>query len=368
MTRDSLRVLMTADAVGGVWQYATDLARGLADNDCHVTLAVMGPSPSIAQRAAAEALGIELVDTGLDLDWLAPDATAILRAGDMMADLAARLDADVVHLNAPTLAAEALFDAPVVAVAHSCVATWWDAVRGHTLPDDFVWRTSLMQAGLAAADRVVAPSAAFADAVRRRYMLKDRPRVVHNGRAPLPLPVRPMHDFAFTAGRLWDEGKNMRVLDRAAARLAVPLRAAGPVAGPNGAGIELLHAHPLGTLDDKGLAHWLAAKPVFVSAARYEPFGLAVLEAAAAGCPLVLSDIPTFRELWDGAAIFVDADDDAGFVDAIGTLIGDTAERLMAGQVARRRAERFTPAAMTAGMASIYRDLVAVTAKPRVAA
>ena len=41
--------------------------------------------------------------------------------------------------------------------------------------------------------------------------------------------------------------------------------------------------------------------------ALYEPFGLAVLEAAQAGCALVLSDIPTFRELWDGAALFVAA-------------------------------------------------------------
>ena len=39
--------------------------------------------------------------------------------------------------------------------------------------------------------------------------------------------------------------------------------------------------------------------------ARYEPFGLAVLEAAQAGMRLVLSDIPSFRELWDGAATFV---------------------------------------------------------------
>ncbi len=53
-----------------------------------------------------------------------------------------------------------------------------------------------------------------------------------------------------------------------------------------------------------------AAATVFASMARYEPFGLAVLEAAQAGMRLVLSDIPTFRELWDGAAIFVG--DEAG--------------------------------------------------------
>lgn len=368
MSLGGLRVLMTADAVGGVWQYATDLAAGLTGLGAEVVLAVMGPSPSDEQRALAARTGVELVDTGLDLDWLAPDAAALLRAGDAVAELAARHRAGVVHLNTPALAAEALFDVPVVAVAHSCVATWWDAVRGTELPDDFDWRTSLMRAGLAAADRVAAPSAAFADALRRRYRLRSRPAVVHNGRTPLALPPRAMHDFAFTAGRLWDEGKNLATLDRAAARLAVPLRAAGPTSGPNGAGIELVHIHRLGSLGEEGLARWLAAKPVFVSAARYEPFGLAVLEAAAAGCPLILSDIPTFRELWDGAATFVDADDDRGFAAAVEALLGDTAERLIAGQAARQRAARFTPAAMAGGVAGLYRELGVAPAAERVAA
>jgi len=368
VTVAGLRVLMTSDAVGGVWQYATDLTRGLVALGAEVVLAVMGPSPSAAQRAAADAAGATLADTGLALDWLAPSADAVLRAGEAIADLAARHRADVVHLNAPSLAAEAVFDAPVVAVTHSCVATWWEAVRGDALPADFRWRTSLTAAGLAAADRVVAPSAAFADAVRRRYGMETPPRVVHNGRAPLPLAVRPMHDFAFTAGRLWDEGKNLRVLDAAAARLAVPLRAAGPLVGPNGAGVELLHIHPLGSLDEAGLARQLAARPVFVSAARYEPFGLAVVEAAAAGCALVLSDIPTFRELWEGAAIFVHPDDEAGFARAVDALVGDTAGRLAAGRAASRLARRYTPAAMAAGMVSVYRDLAPAAGKARVAA
>lgn len=368
MSLAGLRVLMTADAVGGVWPYATDLAHGLVGLGADVVLVVMGPPPSPAQRRAATGSGADIVDSGLALDWLAPDPDAIRRDGETLARLAARHGADLVHLNMPALAAEAEFDMPVVAAAHSCVATWWDAVRGGELPPDFAWRAALTAAGLVAADRVVAPSAAFAGALQRRYALAARPDVVHNGRAPLPLKPCPVDDFAFTAGRLWDEGKNLAVLDRAAARLAMPLRAAGPVTGPNGAGIDLVHIHHLGSLDEAGLAHWLAARPVFVSAARYEPFGLAVLEAAAAGCPLVLSDIPTFRELWNGAALFVAADDDAGFAAAVATLVGKRSTRLRAGAAARRRARRFTPAAMASGMATIYRDLAGPASKARAAA
>ena len=91
--------------------------------------------------------------------------------------------------------------------------------------------------------------------------------------------------------------------------------------------------------------------------ARYEPFGLAVLEAAAAGCPLVLSDIPTFRELWDGAATFVAANDDRAFAEVADTIVGDGGLRLALGEAARERAARYTPMAMAAGMAAIYASL-----------
>src|SRR5207253_6229241 len=117
--------------------------------------------------------------------------------------------------------------------------------------------------------------------------------------------------------------------------------------------------HPLGELDEAGIGRRLSARPVFVSTALYEPFGLAVLEAAAAGCPLVLSDIPTFRELWDGAALFVAPRDADGFARAIGDLVGDDAARHALGRAARMRATRYTPAATAAAMAALYEDLVA---------
>jgi glycosyltransferase involved in cell wall biosynthesis len=178
------------------------------------------------------------------------------------------------------------------------------------------------------------------------------------------------HDFAFTAGRLWDEGKNVAALDRAAAGLAVPLYAAGPTQGPNGAGIGFEHVRALGSLGEKELARWLAAKPVFVSAALYEPFGLAVLEAAAAGCPLVLSDIPTFRELWDGAARFVPAMDHAGFTRIVGEIVGDDALRAELGRAAKERSGLYTVDAMASKMLAIYRELAAapVAQNARVAA
>ena len=94
---------------------------------------------------------------------------------------------------------------------------------------------------------------------------------------------------------------------------------------------------------------------MFASAARYEPFGLGVLEAAQAGCALVLSDIATFRELWEGAAFFVPADSPEGFAEAFRRLLADPEEAAWMGRLAQVRAGRYGPDAMAAGVLDVYR-------------
>lgn len=344
------RLLMTADAVGGVWTHALDLARGLQALGSRVTLAVLGPSP------AAMPGDVEVIATGLPLDWLAESAREVRAAGDALADLAARLDVDLVHLHAPAFAV-AGFAQPVLGACHSCLATWWQAMRGGAMPADFAWRVALLAEGYARADLLVAPTRAFALATQRAYALPRAPEVVWNGRAAGPRALG-LADFAFTAGRLWDEGKDAATLDRAAARLDAPLLAAGPTEGPNGARIALAHARALGGLDEAALRAMLARGPVFASAARYEPFGLAVLEAAQAGCALVLSDIASFRELWDGAALFVPPGDDAGFAHAIGTLLRNRERRAELRVAAEERARRHGVRAMATAMGALHARLL----------
>lgn len=361
-SRRPLRVFMTADAVGGVWQYALDLAGGLRPHGVEVLLAVLGPRPSDDQAAAAEAAGIRLIATGLPLDWTARAGADVEEAGWAVARMATEAEPDIVHLNSPALAASAVFPAPVVAVAHSCVATWWQAVRSGPLPAEFAWRTGLVRRGYHAVDALIAPSAAFAAATAHAYGLAQPPIVVRNGRAASSIRGGGTESFVFTAGRLWDEGKNLDALDRAAAHLSVPVLAAGPLEGPNGARIGLRHIRPLGRLGDAAVARHLASRPIFVSTANYEPFGLAVLEAAQAGCALVLSDIPTFRELWDGAALFVPPDDEAAIARAIEGLLQDPAARQRSGDAAREHARAYTVEAMSAGVLGIYRSLLATGA------
>ena len=353
-------VFMTADAVGGVWHYALDLARGLSGHGVRTTVAVLGPGPDPEQRKAAAAVpGLHLIHADLPLEWLALSGAVVEAAGAAVSAMANNSGADVVHLNTPALGSEGGFAAPVVAAAHSDVATWWAAVRGGSMPDDFAWRTALVKRGYRHAQAVIAPTTAFAEATRRTYDLPATPETVHNGRFPLDGPPGPqLADCVFTAGRLWDEGKGMAVLDRAASRIATLVCAAGPLSGPHGQSIRLTSIRALGRVDEAEIGRRLHARPVFVSPSLYEPFGLAVLEAAQSGCPLVLSDIETFRELWGGAAVFTPPGDDAALADALQSLMLDPELRRELGAAALERAGRYTVEATVNRMLAIYADLL----------
>ena len=359
-TAEPLRLMMTADAVGGVWTYAMDLARALAGHRVETVVAILGPPPDEAQRREAAAVpSLVLVETGLPLDWVAADPEALRQAARTLARLAGEARADIVQLHAAAFA-DAEYPVPVVAVHHSCLATWWQAVRGEApMPPDFAWRTAATSAGLHAAGMLVAPSAAFATMTAAAYALEQSPLVVHNGRSSGHVdPAPDLAPFAFTAGRLWDEGKNVATLDRAAATLPVPVHAAGPLAGPNGASVDLASLQPLGSLCGEEVRRWLARRPIFVSPALYEPFGLAVLEAAQMGCALVLSDIPTFRELWGEAALFVPAREAEALSAGIRRLCDDGPLRGSLGRAARFRAQRYGCGPMAEGMLAAYRRLL----------
>lgn len=267
------RLLATADAVGGVWTYALDLARALAPRGIAVTLAVLGPEPSQAHRREAEGVaGLDVVWTKAPLDWLCDNPSGFAGAAELIARLAGNVDADVIQLNGVPFAAEAIYSAPVLAVHHSCLATWWASAKEGPSPLEWKWRADMVRRHLHAADAIVAPSAAFAALVEATYDLGRPVRVVYNGRSrPVDRPDAEALDALFTAGRLWDEGKNVSTLDRVAALVKAPFLAAGPTLGPNGSRLKSRNLQWLGELPSAALRAWLARKPIFLSAALYKP-------------------------------------------------------------------------------------------------
>lgn len=352
-----MRVLLTTDTVGGAWTYALELAGGLAHHHVEVVLAAIGPSIRDDQRARARALpNVRLEFHPGALEWMQDPWRDVDATGDWLLALAERHAPSVVHLGSYAHAALP-FPAPIIVMAHSCVLSWYDAVRGTPAPRELDEYRRRVQVGLDAADAVVAPTWAMMAGLVEHYGPLRSCRVIANGRRPEAFPAGAKQPFILCAGRVWDEAKNIAAVARAASSLPWPVYVAGDAAHPEGGARELPGVVSLGHLDEATLAKWLGRAAIYVSPARYEPFGLGVLEAALARCALVLGDIPSQRELWLGAAELVSPDDDAGLVASIEALVHAPSIRERRGRAAQVRAARMTTARMAARYRALYGEL-----------
>jgi len=349
-TNSPLRVLMTADCVGGVWSHAMELTRGLVD--CEVTLVVFGGRLSPAQRREAEACGARrVVESELRLEWMEDPWDDVHRAAGLLHEVERECMPDVIHLNGYALAAEP-WTAPVLVGAHSCVLSWWRAVKREIPPARLHTYRSHVAAGLAAADAVVAPTQAMLAMLRENYEIAFDGCVIANGVDASGFASGPKRPCILSAGRIWDEAKNIALLETIAPRVRWPIRVVGD------ANRTLRGVTALGALAPTALREEMSRAAIYAAPAWYEPFGLAVLEAALSGCALVLADIPSFRELWEGAAWFVDPSSPPQWRAALDTLAADGAECGRLATRARRRALRFTREAMAARYRDLYSALV----------
>ena len=356
------RVLMTGDTVGGVWTFALDLAGALGDHGIEVLLATMGGEPSDEQRAEASAIStLRLCPSSYKLEWMSDPWRDLEESGGWLLDLAAEFHPDLIHLN--TFGHGALpWQAPIVLTAHSCVASWWAAVKGCPLPEEWDAYRTLVERSLKAAGMVTAPSRAMLALVEGNYGPGLPPRrAIANGRNRALFCPAVKEPFVLSAGRLWDEAKNIAAVAAAASRLPWPVYVAGEDRHPNGEWIEFSGCRSLGRLSSAGLAGWYGRASIYALPARYEPFGLSVLEAALSGCALVLGDIESLREVWGEAALFVPPDDlDTLQATISGLMASPALLHEMAGR-ALSRALTFTPERT----ALEYLEVYASVAEPR---
>jgi len=344
---------MTADAVGGVWTYALELCRTLGTYDVSVLLATMGPLPGAEQIREARGLeNVELVSKPFRLEWMDDPWCGVDAAAEWLLELEERVRPDLVHLNGYAHG-NLPWTAPTLMVGHSCVLSWWRAVKGEEAPANWAEYHRRVKAGLNAAGLVVAPSAAMMAELQRCYGPLPNTAIILNGRE-IEFRTPEKEALIFSAGRVWDEAKNISAVMNIAAELPWRVAVAGECSGktpPNG--VELL-----GRLSANEMAAWLARASIYVLPAKYEPFGLSVLEAALSRCALVLGDIPSLREIWGEDAVYVNPNSPSQLrrvlldLSAAPDALEELADR------AHTRALEFTPDRMAAAYLGAYSRLL----------
>jgi glycosyltransferase involved in cell wall biosynthesis len=356
-----MRVLMTTDTVGGVWTFTQELAAGLLRSGCAVALVSLGRRPSNEQRTWADNLtcawGTNFRYKALDtpLEWMPRNESAYSDAAPVLMEMARDFQPDLLHSNQFCFGALPL-EAPKVITAHSDVLSWAASCRDGKLEDSAWLRQylALVDSGISGAECVVAPTRWMLHALARNFPLPESTAVVPNGRT-LAAPSAARKLQAVTAGRLWDEAKNTSMLREA--RSPVPLLVAGEsdASAPD-------HVMSLGPLSQNDLLALFRESSIYICTSRYEPFGLAPLEAALCGCAVLANDIASLREVWsDGALYFSGAESLAELLRDL----CDNPERLRAAHIQSfQRAGLFTAQRMIKGYLQVFQSALARSEAP----
>jgi glycosyltransferase involved in cell wall biosynthesis len=202
---------------------------------------------------------------------------------------------------------------------------------------------------------VLAVSRATADALRSRGVDAERIVVAPNGTTRLPRPdyaVVPDHPYLLAVGSLTPR-KGLDTLFAALAHAALPGSVGLVLAGPSGwDGQRVLNAiehHGVadrvtltGRVTDAQLAALYERCIAVCVPSVAEGFGLTLLEAAAAGAPVVASDLPVFRELEGVAALYAPPRDEQAWAGALERIVADDTLRRESGLKACAVAQEYT--------------------------
>jgi glycosyltransferase involved in cell wall biosynthesis len=111
------------------------------------------------------------------------------------------------------------------------------------------------------------------------------------------------------------------------------------------------------TIHDAEMPSLYASATAMVFPSRYEGFGLPIVEAFAARCPVVVADTPCSIEISGGAAAVFSPDDEQQLAGILSSLAGDPAERARWTALGSARARDFSWARTAKHTADVYRRI-----------
>ena len=375
-----LHVLVTADSLSGSWTYTRELVTGLVTRGIRVTLVSFGEIPMPEQTSWMDHLhGLDYRPTAFRLEWMQEAEEDLAESSAFLAALVREQRPDVLHLN-QFCYGNLPVDVPRVVMAHGDLITWKHAVHDHVkydpvkydrarVPDGSLnWYRNTVTDGLAAADAVVAPSAWMLDRISACYGRPRRGEVIYPGRNPIFFnPYVSKDDCVLAVGRLVDASKQVFLLTQQP--YSVPVCIVGaehtvpvpriPIRADVKLDTEQTSVAIRGPQTEAQLRALYSRAAIYAATARYEPLGMAALEAAFSRCAIVANDIPSFREIWGDAALYFRTNDAASLADKIRLLNNDRPMRRAYAEMAYTRArERFTTKRMIDDCLQLYRSLV----------
>lgn len=366
-----MHVLVTADTIGGVWTYARELVTGLVRRGVRVTLVSFGEIPSAEQMQWLETVrNVDFRATAFRLEWMQESQDDLSSSSEFLKSIIDEVQPDLLHLNQFAYGALDI-DLPKIVVAHSDVVSWWASVKNE-VPRDIpwiAWYREVVQAGLEQATAVVAPSQWMLSNVRQYYCKPRLGSVIYNGRSPLLFnPHMTKEETVLSVGRLWDTGKQVSLLLHGDALL--PITIAGTEQHPDEVfrdgspfeHVDRARVRMLGKQSEGQLRHLYGKTAIYAATSRYEPFGLAPLEAALSRCALVVNDTPSFREIWGDAACYFRSNDSESLFETLNRFASDRELRMKWANLAYERArECFSADRMVDEYINLYLKLGART-------
>jgi glycosyltransferase involved in cell wall biosynthesis len=324
-----MKVLITASPEAFAWTYVTELAGGLEREGVELVVAILNGPLSDHQRAQLRTFrNVRFFESTYHVGREADVA------GEWLLDLADQHDVDIVHLNETSF-------------AH---LPW----RTRTVL--LLTRPPASGLDLSRLDALVTPTRTLHD----RALQHGTPRssaVIPLGRSQAIFAKRTKEPMILTSGDYDDANGNVAAVARVATRISWPVFILG--AAPPAGGVSLANSHFLGIMTASDSAAILSRASVFAQPARSVVNSYDIIDAATCGCALVLGDVAELREQWDGAATFVDPDDEDQLRSTLIWLMSDTTARNDLASRAQHRVVSFTAEQMASAYLALYVDLSA---------
>ncbi len=365
-----MHVLVTTDTLSGVWTYTRELVTGLVTRGVKVTLVSFGEIPLPDQTAWMDCLyGLDYRPTAFRLEWMHEAEEDLPDSTNFLVNLVEEIRPDVLHLS-QFCYGDLPVDVPRVVMAHGDLITYTRAVQNHTPhPTRWLrWYREAVVRGIAGADALVTPSAWMLDAIRATYARPQREAVIYPGRNPIFFnPYASKDDSILSVGRLVDAGKQVFLLTQCPHPLPVCIVGADqtvaaprlPIRADIKVSTEQANLAIRGPQTESQLRVLYGRASIYAATARYEPLGMAPLEAAFSRCAIVANDIPSFREVWGEAALYFRTNDASSLAETLRNLNADQALcRAYADRAYTRARERFTAKRMLDDYLQLYRSVV----------